>query len=197
MALIRRRHAGHLRPRLELIFGRRWSAIKSCPCPAPAPSPSLGRLRYGDRRFRYVGFLPRSPPPCAQGLQSLKGDRETIVAYESPYRLAATLALIAEVMGAERRVCVARELSKKFEQFYRGSAGELRDYFAADNPRGEVTLVIAGADPNDAEWTEEQVRSALRGRLAAGEALSRAARAVAKSAGWPKNKVYQLGIKDG
>ncbi|MCE2473915.1 MAG: 16S rRNA (cytidine(1402)-2'-O)-methyltransferase, partial [Anaerolineae bacterium] len=108
-----------------------------------------------------------------------------------------TLALIAEVMGAERRVCVARELSKKFEQFYRGNAQELRDHFAADNPRGEVTLVISGADPEDAQWTEEQVRSALNQRLAAGEALSRAARAVAKSAGWPKNKVYQLGIKDG
>ena len=57
--------------------------------------------------------------------------------------------------------------------------------------------MIAGAGPADDRWTEEQVRSALSQRLAAGEALARAARAVAKSAGWPKNKVYQLGIERG
>lgn len=147
--------------------------------------------------FRYVGFLPRKTAALREQLQSLNASRETIVAYESPYRLAETLAQIADVMGAERRVCVARELSKKFERFYRGGAGELRDHFATDNPRGEVTLVIAGADPGDTVWTEQQVRAALNRRLEAGDSLSRAAREVAKLAGWAKNKVYQLGIRDG
>ncbi len=185
-------------PGFELIAAALERDIEVLPLPgACAITTALVGSGMATDSFRYVGFLPRKPAALRERLESLKGDRETIVAYESPYRLAAALALIAEVMGAERRVCVARELSKKFEQFYRGGAGELRDHFAAENPRGEVTLVIAGADPEDAEWTEEQVRSALNQRLAAGESLSRAARAVAKLAGWPKNKVYQLGIKDG
>ena len=111
--------------------------------------------------------------------------------------MAETLSLIAEVMGADRHVCVAREMSKKFERFYRGAAGELHEYFAADNPRGEVTLVIAGAAPDVRIWTAEQVQNALRERLAGGAPLSKAARDVAKSAGWKKNDVYQLGIGDG
>ncbi len=185
-------------PGFELIAAALERDIEVLPLPgACAITTALVGSGMATDSFRYVGFLPRKPKALRERLKDLKDDRETIVAYESPYRLADTLALIAEVMGAERRVCVARELSKKFEQFYRGSAGELRDHFAADNPRGEVTLVISGADPDDVEWTEEQVRSALNQRLAAGEALSRAARAVAKSAGWSKNKVYQLGIKDG
>ena len=183
-------------PGFELIAAALERGFEVVPLPgACAITTALIGSGLATDSFHYVGFLPRKPNALRARLESLKDERETVVAYESPYRLADTLALIAEVMGAERRVCVARELSKKFEQFYRGGAAELRDHFAAENPRGEVTLVIAGADPTDATWSEEQVRSALSQRLAAGETLSRAARSVAKSAGWPKNKVYQLGIE--
>lgn len=185
-------------PGFELIAAALEQSYAVVPLPgACAITTALVGSGLATDSFHYVGFLPRKTAALRERLQSLKDGRETIVAYESPYRLADTLAQIADVLGAARRVCVARELSKKFEQFYRGGAGELRDHFAADNPRGEVTLVIAGADPDDANWTEEEVRSALEQRLAAGDSLSRAARRVAKSAGWPKNQVYQLGIKDG
>ncbi len=184
-------------PGFELIAAALEGGYDVVPLPgACAVTTALIGSGLATDSFRYVGFLPRKTAALRERLASLKDGRETIVAYESPYRLADTLTLIAEVLGAARRVCVARELSKKFERFYRGSARELRDHFAADNPRGEVTLVIAGADPDDASWTAEQVRAALNERLAAGEALSRAARDVAKSAGWSKNKVYQLGIRD-
>ena len=183
-------------PGFELIAAALERGYQVVPLPgACAITTALIGSGMATDSFRYVGFLPRKTAALRARLEALKDSRETIVAYESPYRLADTLALVADVMGGERRVCVARELSKKFERFYRGGAGELSDYFAAENPRGEVTLVIAGADADDAIWTEAQVRAALSRRLAAGEALSRAARAVAKSAGWPKNKVYQLGIK--
>ena len=122
---------------------------------------------------------------------------ETLVAYESPYRLSESLAAIAAVLGDERRVCVAREISKKFERFYRGGARELCERFANDSPRGEVTLVIAGADPKAVAWSEAQVLRALSERLAAGESLSRAASAVAKRARWKKKDVYRLGVKAG
>ena len=185
-------------PGFELIAAALGGGYNVVPLPgACAVTTALVGSGMATDSFLYVGFLPRKASALRERLEALKDSPETIVAYESPYRLADTLALIAEVMGAQRRACVARELSKKFERFYRGGAGELRDHFAADNPRGEVTLVIAGADPAEAKWTEEQVRAELSRRLAAGESLSRAARAIAKSAGWTKNKVYRLGIKDG
>lgn len=185
-------------PGFELIAAALVHGFEIVPLPgACAITTALIGSGMATDSFLYLGFLPRKTAALRQRLESLAALSETIVAYESPYRLADTLAQIADVMGGERRVCVARELSKKFEQFYRGSAAELRDHFAAENPRGEVTLVIAGADSADSTWTEGQVKSALSQQMAAGETLSRAARAVAKSAGWPKNKVYQLGINDG
>jgi len=147
-------------------------------------------------RFIYLGFLPRKAARLRELLISLSECGETLIAYESPYRLAASLSVIAEVLGGGRPVCVAREISKKFERFYRGSAHELRDYFAQDNPRGEVTLIIAGAEAGAAVWSEARVRRALSERREAGETLSRAASEVAKLAGWKKKAVYQLGFED-
>ena len=146
-------------------------------------------------RFLFVGFLPRKASALKALLGQLASETGTIIAYESPHRLTDSLRAIAEVLGGERAVCVAREISKKFEQFYRGSVGEACDYFLRENPRGEVTLLIAGAAPTDSRWTDEQVFGALGERISAGESLSSAAKAIAKAAGWSKSDVYQLGIK--
>ena len=184
-------------PGYELIAAALERGYTVAPLPgASALTTALVGSGLPTDRFMYLGFLPRRTPALRQQLELLKDRLETIVAFESPYRLADTLAIIVEIMGADRRVCVARELSKRFEQFYRGTAGELSAYFQAENPRGEVTLVIAGADPQTSVWNEAQVQAALSERLAAGDSLSRAARSVAKSAGWSKSAVYQLGIRD-
>ncbi len=184
-------------PGYELIAAALECGYAVVPLPgASALTTALVGSGLATDRFLYVGFLPRKAAALRAQLKALKDRPETIVAYESPYRLADTLSLIVEVMGEGRRVCVARELSKKFEQFYRGNAGELSELFQADNPRGEVTLVIAGADTEAAKWSEAQVQSALKERIAAGDPLSRAARTVSKAAGWSKSAVYQLGIKN-
>ncbi len=145
--------------------------------------------------FLFVGFLPRKTKALKARLAELDSWPATVIAYESPYRLAETLAAVADVMGGGRRICVAREMSKKFEEFYRGTAQEGYDYFAAERPRGEVTLLIAGGG-SDEVWREEDVRRALDERLMAGESLSRAAKEVAKLAGWKKNRVYALGLQE-
>lgn len=171
---------------------------KVTPLPGACAIPSaLVASGMATDRFLFVGFLPRKPSALRAALSELAARSETIIAYESPYRLRDTLTALAETLGAERQLCVAREISKKFEQFARGSAAELCDVFAAENPRGEITLVIAGAPTRQSQWTEEQVRAALDARLDAGEPLSQAARAIAKSAGWKKKAVYQLGIAGG
>ncbi len=182
-------------PGFELIGAALAAGYAVVPLPGASAIPTaLVGSGLASDRFLFIGFLPRKAKARAACLRELAGRQETIIAYESPYRLSETLAAIVDSMGGARQVCVAREMSKKFEQFYRGSAQEVCALFASDKPRGEVTLVIAGADVADARWPEAQVKSALTERLAAGESLSRAASAVAKAAGWQKKAVYRLGL---
>ena len=182
-------------PGHELIAAALARGIEVVPLPgACAVTTALVGSGLASDRFLFVGFLPRKQHALRAQLLEMAERRETIVAYESPYRLRETLRLMVELLGAERQLCVARELSKKFEQFYRGQAAELYERFRDESPRGEVTLVIAGAALGSRKWTEAQVRAALKEGLAAGDSLSRAARTVAKAAGWSKGDVYQLGI---
>ncbi len=166
--------------------------------PLPGPSAVTAALVGSGMamdRFLFLGFLPRKASALKALLSQLASEPGTIIAYESPYRLPVSLRAIGEVLGGEREVCVAREISKKFEQFYRGSAREACAYFLRENPRGEVTLLIAGAPPTESRWPDGQVVIALKERISAGESLSAAAKAIAKEAGWSKSDVYQLGIK--
>lgn len=166
--------------------------------PLPGPSAVTAALvgsGLAMDRFLFLGFLPRKASALETLLVQVAGETGTIIAYESPYRLTNSLRAIAEVLGDERDVCVAREISKKFEQFYRGSAGEACEYFHREKPRGEVTLLIAGAPAAVSQWPDEQVLRALNERISAGESLSAAAKAIAKQASWSKSDVYQLGIK--
>ena len=184
-------------PGYELVRAAIQRGFKVIPLPGPsAVTTALAASGMATDRFLFVGFLPRKTKALKARLAQLSQAAETIVAYESPWRLTETLAAVIEIMGAERPVCVAREMSKKFEEFYRGAAQETYDYFAAERPRGEVTLLIAAAAPADAVWNVQDVQRALDERLNAGEPLSRAAKEIAKLAGWKKNKVYQLGLKD-
>ena len=184
-------------PGYELIAAALERGHDVVPLPgACALTTALAGSGMASDRFIYLGFLPRKPAALNDLLADYAERLETLVAYESPYRLGATLSAIAGVMGEDRRVCVAREISKRFERFYRGSARELRDVFARDKPRGEVTLVIAGASAS-AAWLEPRVRQALMERLNAGASLSRAASEVAKQAGWKKSAVYKLGVNGG
>lgn len=90
---------------------------------------------------------------------------------------------------------MARELTKVFEEFRRGPASEVLAHFQAHEPRGEITLVIAGAPAQAAApWEADQVRAALRERLAAGEARSAAVKAVAQRCGWDRRAVYDLSL---
>ncbi len=86
---------------------------------------------------------------------------------------------------------VGREITKKHEEFTRGQLSDVRERFEIDDPRGEITLVMAGADLM-AEWDEESVRGIISERLAQGMRRSEAARQVAAETGWPRNEVYRM-----
>jgi 16S rRNA (cytidine1402-2'-O)-methyltransferase len=98
---------------------------------------------------------------------------------------------MAEHLGQERQAAVCRELTKLHEQILRGTLAELRAHFQEIEPRGEITLVVAGR-PAEQRWEAEAVRRALQERLASGESASRAARTVADRSGWPRGEVYRL-----
>ncbi len=114
--------------------------------PIPGPSAITAALSvagYGGPGFTFFGYLPRKPGEMRRLLAGLAGDPRPAVAFESPYRVRKSLALVAEVLP-ERHLTVGRELTKLHEQVLRGTAAEILNVLS-DPPRGEFTLVISGA----------------------------------------------------
>jgi 16S rRNA (cytidine1402-2'-O)-methyltransferase len=119
----------------------------------------------------------------------------TLVFFEVPHRLRAALADLVRELGGGRPAAVCRELTKLHEEIRRGTLESLADHFAQEAPRGEITLVVAGATEGG-RWGEAQVRAALRQRRASGESPTRASRGVAEESGWPRREVYGLALED-
>ncbi|WET78646.1 16S rRNA (cytidine(1402)-2'-O)-methyltransferase [Amycolatopsis sp. QT-25] len=138
-------------------------------------------------RFCFEGFAPRKPGERAKWLGSLKDEPRTAVFFESPHRLASTLADAAEVLGAHRRAAVCRELTKTYEEVKRGDLPELAAW-AADGVKGEITVVLAGAPPRSV--SVEDLVSEVSSRVAAGERLKSAAAEVAEATGVSKKELY-------
>ncbi len=184
-------------PGYELIQGAIARDIPVVPLPgANAVITALVGSGLPTDSFVYLGFLPKKDKARRDLLASLQDETRTLVAYENPYRVGDTLRAVADVFGAERPVCVAREITKLFEEFYRDGAAAAADHYDAEPPKGEVTLVIAGASDDEQTWDENRVRAALQARLDAGEKLNRAAKAIAKDSGWHKREVYDLAHDD-
>ena len=110
---------------------------------ATALIPALVQSGFPCDRFCFEGFLPQKKGRMKQ-LQALAGEERTMIFYESPYRVVKCLEQFVETFGAERPVSVSRELTKKFEQTVRGTAGEVLEHFRRTEPRGEFVLVVAG-----------------------------------------------------
>jgi 16S rRNA (cytidine1402-2'-O)-methyltransferase len=153
----------------------------------PGPSAVLAALVASglpSDHWRFAGFLPRRRGPLAELLAS----PETVVAFEAPARVAASLAVLAKLDG-ERPVAVCRELTKLHEEVVRGSARELAERFAAQAPRGEVVLVIGGASGSQGDG--EVAISAVRRLVEAGARPRPAAAVVAELTGVAANALYR------
>jgi 16S rRNA (cytidine1402-2'-O)-methyltransferase len=113
----------------------------------PGPSSILTALLgsgFSTEKFSFRGFLPVKSGQRERELRAAAEREETAIFFESPYRLTKTLAVCVDVIP-ERQLCVARELTKKFEEFRRGTASELLSHFQAHSPKGEIVLVISGS----------------------------------------------------
>lgn len=139
--------------------------------------------------FTFLGFLPRKAGERRALLARLRGAPETLVFFESPRRLPATLAHLAEGLG-DRPACVARELTKLHEELARGSLAELAARFA-DGARGEVTVVVAGAEAADERpLSEADLDARIREALASGESARDLAARLAGETGASRRRVY-------
>jgi 16S rRNA (cytidine1402-2'-O)-methyltransferase len=164
--------------------------------PVPGPSAIITALAASGLptdAFVYVGFLPRRAGERRKALESLRGERRTLILYEAPHRLLDTLSDILAALG-DRPIAIARELTKVHEEIWRGTVSEALAHFTGHAPRGEFTLVIGGAAEPQA-WSEAQVRAALAQRLADGWSARDAASDVAARSGWPKRAVYRLALE--
>ena len=163
--------------------------------PIPGPSALTAALVTSGlptNAFVYLGFLPRRTSERRRLLTELVSERRTLIAFESPRRLAAALEDILATLG-DRRIAVARELTKLYEEIWRGPVSEARSHFAGE-VRGEITLVIAGASAPPA-WDEDQVRDQVAQLMDEGVTHRQAAKQVAQVSGWSRRDVYQLTIE--
>lgn len=166
--------------------------------PVPGPSALITALVISGLptdSFLYLGFLPRRQKERRQLLASVAGERHTLVAFEAPHRLLASLADLKDMLG-DRRIALARELTKLHEEVWRGSISQAMAHFEENPPRGEFTLVIEGAKEEQVRWDEEQVREALAEMLAEGVERKEAVKIVAELAGWPKREVYKVALRE-
>jgi len=162
-----------------------------CVVPIPGASAPLAALAASGLPavpFTFVGFLPRRSGECDRVLESLRDRRDTLIFFESPRRVAKTLARLKEVFG-ERRACVARELTKMHEEFARGLLSELAERFA-EGARGECTLVVEGASEAAALLSESELDAAIRTRVAEGQSARQISDQLAESSGLPKREIY-------
>lgn len=161
--------------------------------PVPGPSAVLAALVASGLpcdRFTYYGFPPRRGGDRTRMLGEIAALGHTAVLYEAPLRLAGTLADLAGVAGGGRRAVVARELTKQFEEFRRGTLAELAQYYGESPPRGEVVLVLEGGQTDAVD--EEGARQRARALRAGGASARDVARALVVELGVARNVAYRM-----
>jgi 16S rRNA (cytidine1402-2'-O)-methyltransferase len=165
----------------------------------PGPSAVLAALSVSGLptdSFLFLGFLPRRRAARQRLLASVARHPHTLICFEAPHRLLAALEDIHNVCG-DRRVAVANDLTKMYEQVWRGRVGQALVHFREARARGEFTLVIEAA-PDEAEpaWDSAQVRATLAGLIATGTSRRDAVDQVAELARWPRRQVYRLSLEE-
>lgn len=148
-------------------------------------------------RFTFEGFLAMNKKNRRAHLESLRGEERTMIFYEAPHKLVATLRDLADTFGREREISLCRELTKLHEEIRRTTLGEAADWYGEETPRGEFVLVVRGAQPEEeGECTlEDGLTLAERLREEEGLSLRDAVRQAAKELGLSRNELYRLAVE--
>jgi 16S rRNA (cytidine1402-2'-O)-methyltransferase len=184
-------------PGFRLVRAAVEAGVKVTAVPGPsAVTTALAVSGLPSDRFCFEGFAPRRPGERRARFAALTAEQRTLVFFEAPHRLAATLADLAAAFGPQRAGAVCRELTKTYEQVRRGGLAELADWAQREAPRGEITLVVAGAAVAGlARPSDEALRTAVAELEASGTARRDAIVAVAREYGLPRREVYNLVVR--
>ena len=174
--------------RLVAAAAARGLGISVVPGPS-AVTAAIALSGLPSDRWCMEGFLPRKAGERRTRLAGLAGERRTLVLFEAPHRLAATLAALAEAFGGDRRAVACRELTKTYEEVRRGSLADLAAW-AAGEVRGELTLVVEGAPEQAAEADAGDLAGEVARREGAGTPRKDAIAETARARGLPKRVVY-------
>ena len=180
-------------PGYELVRAALASNYDVMPVPGPsAPIAALTVSGLPTDSFLYLGYLPHKTSERHKRLEEVESQPYTLVFLESPYRIVEALEDILSILG-NRRICVGREMTKMFEEYWRGDMNGAVEYFKSQPARGEFTLVIEGKMTDDEEkWTVERLQNAIELELRNEKSARDISADLAKQSGWKKKEVYAL-----
>jgi 16S rRNA (cytidine1402-2'-O)-methyltransferase len=184
-------------PGYELVKACTEAGITVIPIPgATAAITALAASGLASDRFIFEGFLPTKTKERKARLQQIQRETRSLIFYEAPHRVQQTLADFAAIFGEDRKVVLARELTKLHEEFWRGTIGNAIVYYQENPPKGEFTLVVAGGDPEvQLALTDEQLKLELEKLIAEGMSRSQASRHLAQVTALPRRQLYQMALE--
>lgn len=163
--------------------------------PVPGPSAPIAALTVSGLptdAFLFLGYLPHKTSERHRRLEEVESQPYTLVFLESPYRIVEALEDIATILG-DRRICVAREMTKMFEEYWRGNVRGAVEYFKSQPARGEFTLVVEGKKLKaGARWTEQEMSRAIQRELKAEKSAKEISVQLAETSGWSKKEIYSF-----
>ncbi|HUR17381.1 MAG TPA: 16S rRNA (cytidine(1402)-2'-O)-methyltransferase [Acidimicrobiales bacterium] len=165
----------------------------------PGPSAGLAGLvasGLSTTRWVFEGFLPRSGGDRTRRLAEVAAERRTVVLYEAPHRIRRTVDDLRAVCGPDRRIALARELTKLHEQVWRGSLAEASDHLVSQDPRGEFTIVLEGG-PEEQPASDEAIAAALAARMETGDSRRAAVESVTAELALSRRRVYDVALRLG
>ena len=184
-------------PGEELVKQCAEAGITVCAIPGPcAVITALSISGQSTGRFCFEGFLSTSKKSRREHLESLVAERRTMVFYEAPHKLLATLEDMAEIFGTDRPISLCRELTKLHEEVVRTTLGQAIEKYSDESPKGEFVLVIAGAPEEEkAQNTPEDAAAYVAKLMESGMSRKDAVKETAKALNLPKNVVYDAALQ--
>ncbi|MCB0119845.1 MAG: 16S rRNA (cytidine(1402)-2'-O)-methyltransferase [Anaerolineales bacterium] len=180
-------------PGYELVQAALASGFDVRPVPGPsAPISALTVSGLPTDSFLYLGYLPHKAGERRNKLKEVAEQPYTLIFFETPHRITDSLEDIQSTLG-NRRICVAREMTKLYEEYWRGDISGALEYFKSKEPRGEFTLVIEGKKREENEkWEESKLLDAIKQELKAGRSAKEISADLSGQSGWNKKEIYAL-----
>ena len=183
-------------PGLNLTIAAIENNIKVVPIPgANAALSALIASGLDTTAFTFVGFLPKTDKKAKERLNSLKNREETLIFYSAPHDIKSTLKKLSDNFGGTRKVVIARELTKTFEEFKRGSLEDFLDYYEENEPKGEFVILLAGGEAVEEKRETRDIKTLYEEKISAGLDKKEAMREVAKDLNISRRDVYNELLK--